>query len=222
MTHGTLLTVVFFRTIVLSLIFLCDSRPLDGYAFTVYTTKLCPRNTTEWLERSTALNCTWRNAYMCVPNENITELLEFCYSLPQIQIGKGLCMFLYKRTSIIDAYECSHFTEGCPISNYRSKDVHQYQSCVVIANGCFLADPSCDRSTRIYNLERSIHTATIHNTTTEILLQDSNKKADLIWRISLSVITAIVFISVFLLSSPCISKLFNILFFNFCHHIKHS
>lgn len=67
-----------------------SQRPLDGYAFTVYTTKLCPRNTTEWLERSTALNCTWRNAYMCVPNENITELLEFCYSLPQIQIGKGI------------------------------------------------------------------------------------------------------------------------------------
>lgn len=26
---------------------------------------------------------------MCVPNENITELLEFCYSGPQIRIVKG-------------------------------------------------------------------------------------------------------------------------------------
>lgn len=27
---------------------------------------------------------------MCVPDENITKLLEFCYSLPQIQIVKGI------------------------------------------------------------------------------------------------------------------------------------
>lgn len=36
----------------------------------------------------------------------------------------GLCMFLYKHHSILDAYECSHFTEGCPDTNYRSQDVH--------------------------------------------------------------------------------------------------
>lgn len=64
-------------------------RPLDGYAYPVYTTESCPRNLTEWQDRSFALNSTKRNAYMCVPNENITELLEFCYYLPQILIEKG-------------------------------------------------------------------------------------------------------------------------------------
>lgn len=64
-------------------------RPLDGYAFPVNATESCPRNLTEWQERSTALNCTQSNTYMCVPGENITELLEFCYNCPQIQVVKG-------------------------------------------------------------------------------------------------------------------------------------
>lgn len=65
-------------------------RPLKGYEFPVYTTESCPRNLTKWNERSSFLNCTRGNAYMCVPNENFTELLEFCYNLPQIQISKGI------------------------------------------------------------------------------------------------------------------------------------
>lgn len=64
-------------------------RPLDGYAFPVYVTESCPRNLTEWKERSTTLNCTQSYTYMCVPDENITELLEFCYNGPQIQVVKG-------------------------------------------------------------------------------------------------------------------------------------
>lgn len=70
--------------------FLMNQKPFDGSEFPVFTTEFCPRNLTEWQERSTALNCTMRNAYMCVPDENITELLEFCYSQPQIQITKGI------------------------------------------------------------------------------------------------------------------------------------
>lgn len=64
-------------------------RPFDGYEFPVYTTEFCPRNMTEWQERSSILNCFKSNTYMCVPDENITELLEFCYSLPQIQLMNG-------------------------------------------------------------------------------------------------------------------------------------
>lgn len=70
-------------------------RPLDGYAFPVFTTEVCPRNLTEWQERSSAFNCNKTNAYMCVPDENITELLEFCYSLPQIRIVKGIYILYY-------------------------------------------------------------------------------------------------------------------------------
>lgn len=69
--------------------FLMNQKPFDGSEFLVYTTEVCPKNLTEWQERSFALNCTRENAYMCLPNANITELLEFCYSQPQIQITKG-------------------------------------------------------------------------------------------------------------------------------------
>lgn len=64
-------------------------RPLDGYAFQVSATESCPKNHTEWQERYTALNCTQSNTYMCIPDENITELLEFCYSGPQLMVVKG-------------------------------------------------------------------------------------------------------------------------------------
>lgn len=66
-----------------------SKRPLEGYQFPVYTTNFCPTNKREWDERSSALNCSKDNGYMCIPNENFTELLEFCYVSPQILIEKG-------------------------------------------------------------------------------------------------------------------------------------
>lgn len=62
---------------------------LDGYDFPVYTTEFCPKNQTEWNERSSAINCTESNGYMCLPSENITMLLEFCYTYPSIFMEEG-------------------------------------------------------------------------------------------------------------------------------------
>ena len=65
-------------------------RKLDGYKFPVYTTEVCPRNETEWLERSSLFNCTGEdNTYACFPNDDITELIEFCYPLQIIAIPPG-------------------------------------------------------------------------------------------------------------------------------------
>lgn len=64
-------------------------KKLDGYEFPVYSTKFCPRNQTEWNERSSAISCNESNGYLCLPNENITELLEFCYIHPFIWIQEG-------------------------------------------------------------------------------------------------------------------------------------
>lgn len=57
-------------------------KKLDGYEFPVYSTEFCPRNKTEWNERSSAINCNASNGYMCLPNKELTELLEFCYITP--------------------------------------------------------------------------------------------------------------------------------------------
>ena len=74
--------------------FECDSgilqRKLDGFPFSVYTTEFCPRNKTEWEARSSEFNCNTDNSsYACLPNENITELLEFCYPQQVILIQRG-------------------------------------------------------------------------------------------------------------------------------------
>lgn len=55
----------------------------------VYPTKACPRIEAEWNDRSTAIKCTTNRTYMCLPNKNFTELLEFCYTYPQFLISKG-------------------------------------------------------------------------------------------------------------------------------------
>ncbi|XP_078310354.1 uncharacterized protein LOC111135873 isoform X4 [Crassostrea virginica] len=63
-----------------------ECRELKGYKFPVYTTETCPRNETEWNERSAVFFCRGESSYACLPNENITELLEFCYPLEVISI----------------------------------------------------------------------------------------------------------------------------------------
>lgn len=87
---------------------------LNGYQFPVYSTESCPRNEIEWLHRSSAINCTKWNGYMCMPNENLTMLLEFCYIHPIIMIPRGkkekkeiLKCFII---SIRIAYDCSSHT----------------------------------------------------------------------------------------------------------------
>lgn len=75
---------------------------LAGYKFPVYKTKLCPRNETEWKERSLSFNCTEDNSYACLPNEDITELLEFCYPLQNIAIEQGkIVTYLYFLNQLI-------------------------------------------------------------------------------------------------------------------------
>lgn len=60
-----------------------------GYEFPVYTAKSCPRNEAEIKKRSSAINCSEENGYLCIPDEYLTSLLEFCYIHPQVLIPKG-------------------------------------------------------------------------------------------------------------------------------------
>ncbi|XP_065924965.1 serine/threonine-protein phosphatase 6 regulatory ankyrin repeat subunit B isoform X3 [Magallana gigas] len=131
----------------------CEPRKLEGYEFPVFSTESCPRNHAEWNERSSIINCTQSNGYTCLPNENFTELLEFCYVYPRILITKGICLYLYKRYSRVNSYNCSHFRYGCPDSNYFTSEVYNYPTCISIKDGCFLAEPSCESTTITYPKE---------------------------------------------------------------------
>nr|XP_034321896.1 uncharacterized protein LOC105338389 isoform X2 [Crassostrea gigas] len=124
---------------------LCEPKQLTGYAFPVYTTDMCPRDETEWVKRSSAINCTKNNSYICIPNENRTELLEFCYIYQTTWISKGVCLYLIKRYSRVDSYKCNKFEYGCPAKEYKATQLIHYQSCISIGNGCFLAEPLCKK-----------------------------------------------------------------------------
>lgn len=137
-------------------IFLSDEcRKLDGYSFPVYTTDFCPRNETEWKARSSTFNCSKDSSYACFPNENITELLEFCYPLRYISIQEGVCLFLAKERSELNYVDCKGFTHGCPTNNYQASTVYKYPNCVSIGNGCFLAEQSCESATPRSTEERN-------------------------------------------------------------------
>ncbi|XP_078311391.1 uncharacterized protein LOC111135134 [Crassostrea virginica] len=126
-----------------SFLLLYDCTMLDGYKFPVYTTDFCPRNEIEWKKRSSAFNCSKDSSYACLPNEDITVLLEFCYPLQNIAIQEGLCLFLKKDVSVVDSYDCTHFQYGCPPSPYTGATVYKYPNCVLIGNRCFLAEVTC-------------------------------------------------------------------------------
>ena len=54
----------------------------------------CPRDETEWQKASDRLNCTsddrsTKNKYHCLPADNLTTLLEFCYKKTRAQVVKG-------------------------------------------------------------------------------------------------------------------------------------
>lgn len=71
-------------------VYICNfQKKLEGYRFPVYSTEFCPRNQAEWNKRSSSINCNKTNGYICVPNENVNQLLEFCYRRPFILIEEG-------------------------------------------------------------------------------------------------------------------------------------
>lgn len=83
-------TIILYYNIVDKQDFSYFQKKLEGYKFPVYTTAFCPRNETEWKIRSSFLNCTTKNGYTCLPNKNLTELLEFCFKRPFIWIQEGI------------------------------------------------------------------------------------------------------------------------------------
>nr|XP_034321900.1 uncharacterized protein LOC117688200 isoform X3 [Crassostrea gigas] len=131
----------------------CKPEKRSDYEFPVYTTDICPRNETEWIQRSSAINCTKNNGYICIPNENRTELLEFCYIYSTTWVNEGVCLYLIKRYSRVDSYKCNRFEYGCPNVTYKATQLIHYPSCTSLGHGCFLAESTCESTTITYPKE---------------------------------------------------------------------
>lgn len=84
---------------------------------------------------------------MCLPNEQLTDLVEFCYNGSQTPINSGVCLFLDEKGIGLEPYNCTNFTCGCPDSIYSMNNIYKYPNCVSVSEGCFLADLSCKRNT---------------------------------------------------------------------------
>lgn len=76
----------------------------NTYRYPVYSVTSCPTNATKWETAARLRNCSFNevkpiNHYMCVPNQELTKLFEFCYDQirPMVQNGK----YLYGRNLFI-------------------------------------------------------------------------------------------------------------------------
>lgn len=161
MAETTLLYEMVFIIILSTRIIHSECNNLRSYNYPVYKTDSCPGNQTEWNKRSSVLNCTKHNGYMCLPNRDKTELLEFCYIKPKQTIPKGTCLYLDKSSSLVDDFNCETFLHGCPNDDYQSVDIYKYPSCTSIGNGCFLAEPSCNRGLQTIPHSKRLTTITM-------------------------------------------------------------
>lgn len=178
--------VVFFAILFIA-VSLNECKSLDIYKFPVYTTKLCPQNQNEWKERSSFFNCSG-SSYMCFPNENFTELLEFCYNTNRTHITPRTCMYLHGRYSVLNGYNCSGFTHGCPSSSYFSDEVYKYHSCLAIKKGHFLAERHCNSNSSAKN-----HTdAKSKETCNHLDSTPSDERSDVVWIVVVTLLCVII------------------------------
>lgn len=62
---------------------------MGGFRFLVNIINFCFKNKIEWFKRLVVFNCNEMNGYMCIFNEELMVLLEFCYILFKVLILKG-------------------------------------------------------------------------------------------------------------------------------------
>lgn len=72
----------------------------NKYRYPVNSVTSCPTNAANWETAARRRNCSFdevkpKNLYLCVPNQEKTEFLEFCYDeiRPMVQPGKYTCSY---------------------------------------------------------------------------------------------------------------------------------
>ncbi|XP_061176059.1 serine/threonine-protein phosphatase 6 regulatory ankyrin repeat subunit A-like [Saccostrea echinata] len=93
------------------------------YRYPVFPVTSCPLNTTDWNSSARRRNCSLddvRNRYLCVPNQQKSVLLEFCYDEVRPMVQKGNCIEL-AGSGTLNQYNCNMFkAEACPEKPYFS------------------------------------------------------------------------------------------------------
>lgn len=60
-----------------------------NYRFKVDPVDVCPMNKTEFETAAKRMNCTGRSRYLCAPNSDLTNLIEFCAEKTRSLFPKG-------------------------------------------------------------------------------------------------------------------------------------
>ncbi|XP_022302949.2 uncharacterized protein LOC111110649 isoform X2 [Crassostrea virginica] len=112
------------------------------YIFDVNHVDKCSLSEQDWNMKSNQLRCNKTHGYHCVPNKNLTSLIEFCY--PGGRFEKGNCLELAAR-GVLNHVPCSNFSSGCPDTNFNSRELYKYPKCLAINTklNCFDADVEC-------------------------------------------------------------------------------
>lgn len=144
--------------------------------------EVCPKNTKEWQIASKRLNCANdisnpKNRYHCLPANDLSTLVEFCYNETRPGVGKGSCMLYVQKINYLNGYNCSGFRDGCPDRMYSSDESYLFPRCLEInpKRHCFVAESSCQGNT-------SENIQTSHSASTEASKRNDNA---LPWSISL-------------------------------------
>lgn len=106
-------------------------------------------NKEAWDKSSDRLKCTKTHGYHCVPNSQLTSLIEFCYPRGEkILFQEGNCLEL-AGSGILNHFQCKQiFSSGCPDTFYFGNAIYKYPKCLAINTTlrCFDEDVQCIKS----------------------------------------------------------------------------
>lgn len=115
------------------------------YRFKVYPVDKCPMNSSEFEAAATRRNCSDFSRYLCAPDRNLSNLIEFCTDKTISLFEKDNCLRL-EGTGDLNHYRCrNRFISGCPTMPYTDERLFKYPACLDINTefNCFVADKDC-------------------------------------------------------------------------------
>lgn len=107
----------------------------------------CPNDPNDINKATMKLGCgkdIYNNSqYICLPNQQKTELEEFCYQGTMEMFEEGNCLETSEGKLIRQS--CIQFFGGCPMHPFRSSEILKYPACQAINKhlNCYSLDPSC-------------------------------------------------------------------------------
>lgn len=121
--------------------------PISFYRFDVNPVEICPKNADEFETAARTRNCSGNGRYLCAPDRNLSNLIEFCTDTKRSLFEKGNCVRL-EGTGDLNHYRCvESFVSGCPTEPYTDDEIYKYPACLLLNLdfNCFVANKNCQK-----------------------------------------------------------------------------